>query len=42
MEKRYHFNMGLLMAETRQKLKWADGKLLKNEIDMQVYFISSY
>nr|XP_033782100.1 glutamine--tRNA ligase [Geotrypetes seraphini] len=33
---RYRFNMGMLMGEARSKLKWADGKILKNEVDMQV------
>ncbi|XP_067908316.1 glutamine--tRNA ligase isoform X2 [Heterodontus francisci] len=33
---RYHFNMGLLMGEVRNKLKWADGKIIKNEVDLQV------
>ncbi|XP_069499400.1 glutamine--tRNA ligase [Ambystoma mexicanum] len=33
---RYHFNMGLLMGEARSKLKWADGKIIKNEVDLQV------
>ncbi|KAH0630312.1 hypothetical protein JD844_013227 [Phrynosoma platyrhinos] len=33
---RYRFNMGLLMGETRSKLKWADGKIIKNEVDLQV------
>ncbi|KAL4673747.1 hypothetical protein H8959_017681 [Pygathrix nigripes] len=33
---RYHFNMGLLMGEARAVLKWADGKMIKNEVDMQV------
>uniref|UniRef100_UPI00358DE5DD glutamine--tRNA ligase isoform X2 n=1 Tax=Myxine glutinosa TaxID=7769 RepID=UPI00358DE5DD len=32
---RYNFNMGLLMAETRKLLRWADGKAVKNEVDMQ-------
>ncbi|XP_077404313.1 glutamine--tRNA ligase [Vanacampus margaritifer] len=35
-KERYHFNMGLLMGEVRAALKWADGKVLKNEVDMQV------
>ncbi|XP_043564583.1 glutamine--tRNA ligase [Chiloscyllium plagiosum] len=33
---RYHFNMGLIMGEVRNKLKWADGKIIKNEVDLQV------
>ncbi|KAM9326993.1 glutamine--tRNA ligase [Gastrophryne carolinensis] len=33
---RYRFNMGLLMGEARNRLKWADGKIVKNEVDMQV------
>ncbi|XP_053325199.1 glutamine--tRNA ligase [Spea bombifrons] len=36
LEERYRFNMGLLMGEARNKLKWADGKIIKNEVDMQV------
>ncbi|XP_051913485.1 glutamine--tRNA ligase [Hippocampus zosterae] len=35
-KERYHFNVGLLMGELRSALKWADGKVLKNEMDMQV------
>ncbi|KAM5148343.1 glutamine--tRNA ligase [Mantella aurantiaca] len=35
-EERYRFNMGLLMGEARSRLKWADGKIIKNEVDMQV------
>nr|XP_055024703.1 glutamine--tRNA ligase [Misgurnus anguillicaudatus] len=33
---RYRFNMGILMGEARGALKWADGKIVKNEVDMQV------
>ena len=36
LEKRYRFNAGLLMAEVRKALKWADGKAVKSEIDVQV------
>ncbi|XP_053173556.1 glutamine--tRNA ligase [Scomber japonicus] len=36
VKERYHFNMGLLMGEARAALKWADGKVIKNEVDMQV------
>uniref|UniRef100_A0A3B4F901 Glutamine--tRNA ligase n=1 Tax=Pundamilia nyererei TaxID=303518 RepID=A0A3B4F901_9CICH len=36
LKERYHFNMGLLMGEARTALKWADGKVIKNEVDMQV------
>ncbi|XP_035014534.1 glutamine--tRNA ligase [Hippoglossus stenolepis] len=36
LKERYHFNMGLLMGESRAALKWADGKVIKNEVDMQV------
>lgn len=36
IEKRYHYNMGLIMGEVRKQLKWADGKAVKNEVDMQV------
>ncbi|CAG0890012.1 unnamed protein product [Darwinula stevensoni] len=33
---RYSFNVGKLLAEARQDLKWADGKLVKNELDVQI------
>ncbi|XP_028907369.1 glutamine--tRNA ligase [Ornithorhynchus anatinus] len=36
LAERYHFSMGLLMGEARAALKWADGKIIKNEVDMQV------
>jgi len=34
--KRYRYNTGMLMAEVRKALKWADGKAVKSEIDVQV------
>jgi glutaminyl-tRNA synthetase len=36
MDKRYRFNVGLIMQEVRQELKWADGKEIKHEVDLQV------
>ncbi|MED6249558.1 putative glutamine--tRNA ligase [Ataeniobius toweri] len=36
LKERYRFNMGLLMGEARSALKWADGKVIKNEVDVQV------
>ncbi|XP_023228872.1 glutamine--tRNA ligase-like [Centruroides sculpturatus] len=33
---RYSFNVGILMAEARTRLKFADGKSIKNEVDMQL------
>ncbi|KAK7884882.1 hypothetical protein WMY93_028005 [Mugilogobius chulae] len=36
LKERYRFNMGLLMGDARMALKWADGKVIKNEVDMQV------
>uniref|UniRef100_A0A8C0U1I6 glutamine--tRNA ligase n=1 Tax=Cyanistes caeruleus TaxID=156563 RepID=A0A8C0U1I6_CYACU len=36
LAERYHFNMGLLMGEARNQLRWADGKTIKNEVDLQV------
>lgn len=36
LEQRYKFNMGTIMGEARKKLKWADGKAIKHEVDMQV------
>jgi len=34
--KRYRYNTGMLMAQVRKALKWADGKAVKSEIDVQV------
>lgn len=36
LEKRYKFNSGLLMQKVRSALPWADGKAVKNEVDVQV------
>jgi len=36
LKKRYQFNVGILMTLARQELKWADGKAVKNEVDVQV------
>ncbi|XP_069684167.1 probable glutamine--tRNA ligase [Periplaneta americana] len=36
LEKRYRFNVGTIMQEVRTMLKWADGKAIKNEVDLQV------
>ncbi|XP_068453589.1 glutamine--tRNA ligase [Clinocottus analis] len=36
LRERYRFNMGLLMGEARSALRWADGKVVKNEVDLQV------
>ncbi|XP_077980161.1 glutamine--tRNA ligase-like [Glandiceps talaboti] len=36
IESRYRYNIGSMMAEVRGKLKWADGKAVKNEMDMQI------
>lgn len=36
MEKRYRFNVGKLMASVKSKLKWGDGKVIKEVIDEQV------
>ncbi|XP_007431438.1 glutamine--tRNA ligase [Python bivittatus] len=36
LSERYRFSMGVLMGEARSKLKWADGKIIKNEVDLQV------
>lgn len=36
VEKRYRFNAGPLMQKVRAKLPWADGKAVKNEVDVQV------
>lgn len=36
IEKRYRFNTGLLMNEAKKSLKFAEGKLVKNEVDVQI------
>ncbi|KAG1652429.1 putative glutamine--tRNA ligase [Nymphon striatum] len=36
---RYRYNIGKILADARSKLKWADGKCLKNEVDIQVICI---
>ncbi|XP_054016254.1 probable glutamine--tRNA ligase isoform X1 [Hylaeus anthracinus] len=36
VEKRYHYNVGPLMQQVRNNLKWADGKAIKNEFDAQI------
>lgn len=36
IEKRYKFNTGLILQEVRNKLKWADGRIVKNEVDLQI------
>ncbi|ESO13043.1 hypothetical protein HELRODRAFT_63797 [Helobdella robusta] len=36
LTKRYNFNTGLLMADVRKSLKWADGKFVKSEIEVQL------
>lgn len=36
IKKRYKFNIGLVMQKVRTELPWADGKAVKNEVDLQV------
>lgn len=36
LEQRYSFSVGTLLAEVRKRLKWADGKAVKAEMDVQV------
>ncbi|GFR75254.1 glutamine--tRNA ligase-like [Elysia marginata] len=33
--KRYHYNTGPLLGEIKGKIRWADGKAVKHELDMQ-------
>jgi len=41
LEQRYDFPIGTLLSEVRKRLKWADGKAVKSEVDVQVnQFIS--
>ncbi|KAJ8880756.1 hypothetical protein PR048_017226 [Dryococelus australis] len=37
LERRYRFNTGLIMQDVRTKLKWANGKAVKSEVDLQVW-----
>ena len=39
IEQRYKFNAGKLLADARKELKFADGKILKNELDMQLLML---
>lgn len=34
---RYRFNFGKLLSEIRSFLPWADGKAVKNEVDVQIF-----
>lgn len=36
IEKRYRFNVGVLIVEARKVLKFADGKSVKSEVDSQI------
>lgn len=36
---RYRFNSGPLMQQVRNILKWADGKAVKNEFDIQLLYL---
>ena len=36
LEQRYEFPIGTLLTEVRKRLKWADGKAVKSEMDVQV------
>lgn len=36
IEKRYKFNIGVLLQEVRKKLPWADGKMIKNEMESHI------
>lgn len=42
LEKRYKFNSGLIMQKVRSTLPWADGKAIKNEVDLQVCALGYY
>lgn len=37
LEQRYRFNVFKIMQEVREKLPWADGKQVKNEVDVQIF-----
>jgi glutaminyl-tRNA synthetase len=38
LEQRHDFSIGTLLSEVRKRLKWADGKAVKTEMDAQVKF----
>lgn len=37
VKQRYRFNFGKLLSEVRGQLPWADGKAIKNEVDVQIF-----
>lgn len=37
LEQRYRFNVFKIMQEVREVLPWADGKQVKNEVDVQIF-----
>ncbi|KPJ16945.1 putative glutaminyl-tRNA synthetase [Papilio machaon] len=39
LDKRYRFNSGNIMKEVRAELKWADGKAIKNEVELQILYL---
>lgn len=39
LEKRYKFNLGVVLQQVRNKLPWANGKSVKSEVDLQVRFL---
>ncbi|KAJ6632812.1 putative glutamine--tRNA ligase [Pseudolycoriella hygida] len=39
LEQRYRFNVGKIMQEIRVKLPWADGKHVKSEIEVQLFYL---
>ena len=40
LERRYTFPVGKLMGAVRERLKWADGKLVKDTIEKQVRYFT--
>lgn len=37
LQQRYRFNVGKMLEEIRGNLPWADGKAIKNEVDVQMF-----
>lgn len=37
LQQRYRFNVGKMLEEIRASLPWADGKAIKNEVDVQMF-----
>lgn len=39
LTQRYRFNVGKILQEVRSQLVWADGKAVKSEVDVQIFYL---